>query len=117
MSKIKSKWTSQEQKIHGNLKARGVRHKMHPNIPGSPDLILKDKKVAVFINGCFWHKCPKCYKAPKSNVEYWLPKIERNVKRDKNNARLLKKDGWKVVSIWEHEIKKDVKSTIEKISR
>lgn len=75
-----------------------------PKIPGSPDIILRDKKVAIFVHGCFWHKCPKCYREPKSNKEYWLPKIKRNVRRDERNAAMLRRGGWKVVKLWEHEI-------------
>ena len=88
---------------------------MHPKIAGSPDIILTDKKTAVFLHGCFWHKCPKHYKEPKSNKKYWLPKIEKNVLRDKMNMKLLKNNGWKVVRIWEHEIKKDFDGLIKKI--
>lgn len=77
---------------------------MHPKIEGNPDILIYPKTV-VFINGCFWHKCPKCYKEPKSNKKYWLPKIEANVKRDRKNQRLLRKKGYEVIVIWEHEIK------------
>ncbi len=85
MSNIKSKWTDQEKKIHSYLKANKIKHKMHPKLSGSPDILLKDANTVVFLHGCFWHKCPKCYKEPKSNKKYWLPKIEKNVKRDRKN--------------------------------
>jgi len=115
MSRIRSKWTSQEVKIHNYLKGNKIKHKMYPNIKGSPDIILRDTKTAVFLHGCFWHKCPKCYKEPKSNKEYWLPKIEKNVKRDKKNKKLLKNQGFKVIIIWEHEVKKDLKKVLKKL--
>lgn len=115
MSQIKSEWTTPERKVHNFLKGRKIKHEMYPEMEGSPDIILKDAKKAVFIHGCFWHKCPKCYKPPKSRKEYWLPKIERNVKRDKENIRILKKGGWKVIRIWEHEIKNNKKKAIKKI--
>ncbi|MFA5333326.1 MAG: very short patch repair endonuclease [Candidatus Nanoarchaeia archaeon] len=104
MSQIRSKWTKPEVKVHNILKGNKIRHKMHPKIEGSPDIILKDRKLAIFIHGCFWHKCPKCYKEPKSNKKYWLPKIERNVERDNLNKKMLKKQGYKSLVIWEHEI-------------
>lgn len=115
MSRIRSKWTGQEKKIHNYLKARKIRHKTHPNITGKPDLVLTDCKTAVFLHGCFWHKCPKHYKAPTSNIGYWLPKIERTVKRDKTNLNLLKNEGWRVVRIWEHEIQNNFEKSLEKI--
>jgi len=104
MSRIRSKWTKQEKAVHNILKALGMKHTMHPKIDGSPDVILPDSKTAVFINGCFWHKCPLHYKPPKSNRKYWIPKIENNVLRDKKNIRLLRKAGWKVIVVWEHDL-------------
>lgn len=117
MSRIRSKWTLQEKKIHNCLKALKVRHKMHPRIAGSLDIALTESRTAVFLHGCFWHKCPLCYKEPKSNLKYWLPKIERNVKRNRANVKALKKEGWKVLKIWEHEVKKDFGSALKKILR
>lgn len=114
MSKIRSKWTTQEKKVHNCLKAHKIKHKMHPKLQGSPDIVLKDKKIAIFIHGCFWHKCPRCYKEPKSNKGYWLPKIKKNIKRDKKNAKLLKGQGYSIVKIWEHELKKSGTAPLRK---
>lgn len=106
MSQVKGKWTKQERLVHNYLKGNKVRHKMHPKMLGNPDIILKNKKVAIFLDGCFWHGCPKCYRRPTSNVAYWKKKIIKN----KRNARLadsvLRKSGWEVIRIWEHEINK-----------
>jgi DNA mismatch endonuclease (patch repair protein) len=115
MSRIRSKWAKQERIIHNYLKGCKIRHKMHPTMTGNPDILFKSSKTVVFIDGCFWHKCPKCYKEPKSNTDFWLPKIERNVKRDRYVNRMLKKDGWRVIRIWEHEIKKDLKKCADKL--
>ena len=115
MSNIRNKWTGQEKKIHSYLKSHKIKHKMHPNLEGSPDILLKDIDTVLFLHGCFWHKCSKCYKEPKSNKEYWLPKIERNIKRDRNNAGLLRRHGFKVKKMWEHEIKKDINKVVKKI--
>ena len=106
MCSIKSKWTTQESKIHNFLKGNKIKHKMHPKIKGSPDIIIPNKKIAIFLQGCFWHKCPIHYKEPKSKKRYWVGKIKRNVLRDRNNVKLLKKQGWKVVIIWEHDLKR-----------
>lgn len=115
MSKIRSTWTSQEKIIHNLLKGRKIKHRMHPKIAGSPDIILPDKKLAIFLHGCFWHKCPKCYREPKTNVDYWSPKIRANVRRDSENMNALRRDEWKVKRIWEHEIKSDINRSVEKI--
>jgi len=114
MSRIRSKWTSQEKKIHNNLKGRKIKHRMHPKIDGNPDILLTNSNMAVFLNGCFWHKCPKCYNKPKSNKNYWITKIDKNIKRDKKNIRLLKKEGYKVFTVWEHDIKKNFDKIMDK---
>lgn len=117
MSRIRSKWTAQEKKLHGFLKARKIKHKMHPLLEGNPDIILKDKKVAVFLHGCFWHMCHKCYVQPKSRKGYWLPKLEKNIKRDKVSAKKLRKLGYKVIIIWEHDVKKDIRKVVNKLEK
>lgn len=115
MSRIRSKWTKQEVRVHNWLKGNKIRHKTHPKIDGSPDIILKYSKVAIFIHGCFWHKCPRCYVEPKSRKEFWLPKIEKNVRKDIENKKILEKNGWKVMVLWEHEVKKNFYKCMEKI--
>ena len=107
MQSNRSKWTSIELLLHNYLKGNKIKHKMHPNIDGSPDILLVNKNIAVFINGCFWHKCPRCYKEPKTNIDYWIPKIDKNNKRDKQNSRILKKQGYLVRVFWEHDLKKE----------
>lgn len=115
MSRIRSKDTSPELILRKALWNRGYRYRIHYKLPGTPDIVFIGKKVAVFIDGCFWHKCPKCYVEPKSNLEYWLPKLERNAEKDKMNNDALGKKGWNVIRIWEHEIKEDVEKSIQAI--
>ena len=104
MSKINSKNTipelimKKEMKLHGFI----FQHKA----PGNPDFINYSKKIAVFIDGCFWHKCPNHFIEPKSNKDYWVPKLERNVIRAKEIELAYKNSGWKVLRIWEHELKR-----------
>lgn len=105
----------QEKKIHSFLKGNKIKHKMHPNLTGNPDILLKETNTAVFLQGCFWHKCPKCYKEPKSRKEYWLPKIQNNVKRDRKNGKIIKEEGFNVLKIWEHEVKKDFSKVLDKV--
>lgn len=115
MSKIKSKWTQQEKKTHNYLKGHKIKHKMHPDIQGKPDILLTETKTVIFLHGCFWHKCPKCYVEPKTQKEYWIPKIEKNVKRDKKNSRLLQEQGFRVYKFWEHEVKKNFNKVLQKL--
>lgn len=106
MSHIRGKWTQSETMIHHTLKGLKIKHKMYPKIDGNPDVLIKDTNTAIFIDGCFWHGCPRCYKEPQSNTEYWLPKIMNNKKRDKRNTRRAKAAGFRVKRIWEHQIQK-----------
>jgi len=116
MSRIKSKWTSPERNLHNFLKSYKIKHKMYPKIVGNPDILLTEKNIVVFLQGCFWHKCPKHYRQPHSNKSYWLDKIKKNVARDKQSYRILRQQGFKVLIIWEHELK-NIRKIIEKIKR
>ncbi len=102
MSKIRSKNTKPE--LLFKKKFKGFIYQ--PKAFGNPDFINYKNKTVIFIDGCFWHKCPKHFTAPKSNKEYWLPKLERNAARDKEIAISYKNAGWNVIRIWEHELKK-----------
>ena len=76
--------------------------------PGSPDIAYPGLKVAIFVHGCFWHRCPHCnLPLPKSNTEFWRKKFERNVKRDRDKIEELESKGWRVVVVWECELKRD----------
>jgi len=106
MSRIKGKNTKPELLLRKLLFRKGVRgYRIHYRLVGKPDLVFPSKKVVVFIDGCFWHKCPKCFIEPETRKEFWINKIEGNVKRDKEVNKILKKEGWKVLRFWEHEIK------------
>lgn len=103
MSKINSKDTNPEITLKKELKIHGFIY--HPkNTFGRPDFINKNSKTIIFIDGCFWHKCPRHYKEPKSNRKYWIPKIERNAVRDREVDITYRKSGWMVIRIWEHEL-------------
>lgn len=71
-----------------------------------PDFVFTKERVAVFVDGCFWHGCPQCYKEPKTNKKYWKQKVLNNRKRDRKNDHKLQASGWKPIHIWEHSIKK-----------
>jgi DNA mismatch endonuclease (patch repair protein) len=107
MSRINSKWTSPELFVHEFLKEEKVKHKMHPKLIGSPDLILEHTNNVIFLHGCFWHRCPQHYAEPSTNRDYWVPKVERTVERDRKNIKALEDQGYKVTVIWEHQIKEN----------
>jgi len=109
MSRIRSKETGPEILLRKALWSIGCRgYRLHSSsLPGKPDIVLGPARVAVFVDGCFWHRCPLCYSEPTSNVGYWRKKINRNVQRAQEVNRTLSDMGWKVVRIWEHDINKD----------
>jgi DNA mismatch endonuclease (patch repair protein) len=107
MSKISAKNTSIEIIVRKFLHNNGFRYRLHnKGIPGNPDIVFPKKKIAIFLNGCFFHKHENCNFAatPKTNEEFWKKKIEGNIERDKKNEELLNKNGWNVIIIWECEI-------------
>ena len=112
MSQIRSKNTKPEEIVRKYLFSKGFRERKNDKrYPGRPDIILPKYKTAIFVNGCFWHMhdgCPK-FIMPKSNIEYWKPKLERNKRHDIENKITLEKQEWKVIVVWECELKKDNK--------
>ena len=78
----------------------------HLPLPGKPDFTFRNEKLTLFVDGCFWHRCPKCFRNPKTNAEFWKNKIENNVKRDRRVNIELKQAGWSVVRLWECQLKK-----------
>ncbi len=103
MSRIRSRDTGPEMKLRKIL--MGTHLRFHPSgITGNPDFAHKGEKVAVFIDGCFWHGCPEHFRMPKSNIGFWEEKITRNRRRDMEVTRMLRGMGWIVVRIWEHDI-------------
>ena len=115
MSKVKSKGTKLELQFKYLLK--GLRFRYQPKIKGKPDFALKKLKIAIFIDSCFWHKCPKHFRQPNSNKAYWTPKINRNVERANEVNKQFKKQGWKVLRFWEHDIVKNPEKCAEKVKK
>mgnify|MGYP002424079768 CR=1 FL=1 len=108
MAAIKGKDTKPEMIVRKYLFSHGLRFRVQVRkLPGTPDIVLPKYKTVIFVNGCFWHGHEGCkyFRLPKSNVEFWEDKIERNVARDVRNEAELKALGWRVIRIWECEIK------------
>lgn len=105
----KGKDTKPELLVRERLRAAGLTgYRLHWKVPGRPDIAWPGKKVCLLVNGCFWHRCPHCQpRMPKSNVEYWVVKFDRNLERDERNLRELHEMGWTVHVIWECQLKKD----------
>ena len=107
MQAVKTKNTAPEITVRSALHALGYRFRLHRNdLPGKPDIVLPRHKKAIFVHGCFWHAhdCPKG-RPPKSRLDYWLPKLEKNVQRDKTNIEQLAALGWDVLVIWQCEVR------------
>ena len=117
MSKVKSKNTELEVSFRKKLWNKRRHYRLHYKVAGKPDLVFVSKRIAVFIDSCFWHKCPLHHRQPNSNKEYWIPKLKRNEERAKEVNKNLIKEGWKVIRIWEHEIKDNQDKSIKKITR
>lgn len=116
MRNIRSKNTIPEKLIMRGLRKRGICFaKYVSTMPGKPDIVFRRRKVVVFIDSDFWHCHPKHFIMPKTNVKYWRSKIRSNQVRDKRVNNYLKKDGWKVMRIWEHEIKHNTNKCVNKI--
>ena len=116
MSRVRGKNTGPEIKLRKLLWSRGIRgYRIHHNLLGKPDIVFTKKRVAIFIDGCFWHKCPVCFQEPETRKEFWMKKIQSNIDRDAKVDEQLKNNGWTVIRIWEHEIRKEPEKAIKKI--
>lgn len=107
MAKIRSKDTTPEMVVRKLIHSLGFRYRLHEKgLPGKPDLVFPKKKKVIFVNGCFWHGhyCKAGRNRPSSNINYWMPKLNRNVERDKDNQKQLTEMGGDVLVIWECEI-------------
>ena len=108
MSHIRSINSKPEEMVRKYLFSKGFRYRKNvKKLPGCPDIVLHKYRTVIFVNGCFWHRhdCPR-FAWPSTNQEYWKPKILRNVERDQKNIEELKTLGWKVITVWECELKK-----------
>lgn len=112
MSANSSKGTGPELVLRRALREQGIKgYRLYrKGVPGRPDISFGPEKVAIFINGCFWHRCPRCkLPLPGSNKAFWKEKFARNKRRDRLNAKRLQRLGWRVLVFWECEIEKDPK--------
>lgn len=107
MASIRSKDnTTTEHVFLSILRQAGISGwRRHLNLPGKPDFVFRSQRLAVFVDGCFWHGCPRCYRLPQDNRAYWKKKFTGNRRRDCRRSRELRSLGWRVLRIWEHALK------------
>ena len=120
MKANKSTDTAAERRLAAFLNLRGITDYVSNDreIPGSPDFSFRKEKVAVFVNGCYWHRCPYCKpNFPKSNQDYWSVKFERNRLRDRRNKKELRSMGWMPIVVWECKLAKNVSRVVSRIRK
>lgn len=108
MSRIRAKNTGPEMRVRRLAHALGYRYRLHQaGLPGKPDLVFRKRRAVIFVHGCFWHQHEGCrlQRQPKSRLEYWLPKLARNIERDEEVRRKLEALGWDILVIWECEVR------------
>jgi DNA mismatch endonuclease (patch repair protein) len=119
MSRIRGKNTKPELIVRQYLHGHGLRYRLHvKGLPGKPDIVFPGKKTVIFVHGCFWHQHENCryFVVPKTRTEFWLDKIGRNVANDERQCVDLRRQGWRVLVIWECELKPAVRDrTLERL--
>ncbi|MFX1735383.1 very short patch repair endonuclease [Paraburkholderia sp. A1RI_3L] len=107
MAKVRQRGTAPELVLRQALWAEGLRYRLRLSrrLPGSPDIIFAGHKLAIFVDGCFWHSCPLHGSKPKNNEDFWASKLLRNQERDRAVDARLESEGWTVLRVWEHQTK------------
>ena len=119
MRAVPSKNTSSERHLREALARAGIRgYRLHAEaVPGHPDLVFGPARVAIFVDGCFWHGCEECYRAPKTHKDYWRMKVTRNRARDRCITEECKQAGWRVIRLWEHEVMNGADAAARRVAR
>src|SRR5580700_7261404 len=107
MARVRSKNSRPEMFVRKLVFSLGYRYRLHArDLPGHPDIVFRRHRKVIFVHGCFWHRHAACALArlPKSRLDFWVPKLEGNRKRDERNRRALLREGWKVLTIWECQL-------------
>jgi len=115
MSRIRGRDTKPEVLLRKALWGLGFRYRLKNTLPGKPDIVFPSRRVVIFVDGCFWHKCPQHFQVPSNNRDFWKEKINSNVQRDQKINEALKQLGWKVIRLWEHEVKKTLPEALDKV--
>lgn len=113
MSRVRKKDTAPEVQLRRALWAKGVRFRLNIRLPGSPDIVIVGRRIAIFVDGCFWHGCPDHYRSPKTNTAFWDEKIRKNRARDVRIDQQLADEGWNVVRVWGHDVSRALDRIVE----
>lgn len=118
MARIRGRDTSPEVTLRKALWKDGLRYRLHHRTrAGRPDMVFLRPRVAVFVDGCFWHGCPEHYVAPRSGEDFWPRKLRENLERDRRQTLTLEDDGWRVLRVWEHEVWTNLSDVVEQVSQ
>jgi DNA mismatch endonuclease (patch repair protein) len=117
MARVRRSGTAPELALRTALRRVGLRCRLDAGsgLPGSPDITFRRSRLAIFVDGCFWHGCPRHGTVPKTNTSFWMAKILRNRQRDRLVDRTLKRLGWKVLRVWEHQVRRDLVGVVQRI--
>ena len=117
MKRMPRKDSGPEIRLRRSLHRRGLRFRVQAALPGRPDIVFPRAKIAVFVDGCFWHRCPEHSTLPKINREWWTTKLTRNAERDREKDDALRELGWEPIHVWEHEDPEIAAAEIENMWR
>jgi DNA mismatch endonuclease (patch repair protein) len=117
MSRIRGSDTKPELILRRALWRAGMRYRLRQKLPGKPDLTFRAARVAIFVDGCFWHACPEHHSRPKANAEFWDTKIRSNVVRDANVNAILGAEGWTVLRFWEHQVEMNLDAVVRQVRK
>jgi DNA mismatch endonuclease (patch repair protein) len=115
MARVRSSNTNPEIELRRALWKAGFRYRLRLRLPGSPDVVFLHARLAVFVDGCFWHGCPVHYTKPVRNAVFWREKLKHNVRRDRAADQALAGLGWSVLRLWEHEVTQDLEGAVRKV--
>lgn len=115
MSRVRDRDTEPELKLRKALWAARQRYRLRYKLPGKPDIVFVSRRLVVFVDGCFWHGCPRHATHPKANGKFWRDKLEANIQRDQRVNARLQELGWEVLRFWEHEVNQDVEGVVRRI--
>lgn len=115
MSRIRGSDTKPEVALRSALWRRGLRFRKKTRLRGKPDVVFPTERVVVFVDGCFWHRCPEHQTRPAANAEFWDDKLSGNVARDRRVDEALEREAWTVVRVWEHEVERALHSVTDRV--
>ena len=117
MSQIKGRDTKPEILLRKTLWLLGARYRIRSKLTGKPDIVFPGSRIAVFVDGCQWHCCPRHWVRPKTNTDFWDSKFDTNRKRDKTVNKILSAEGWQVMRFWEHDVMRNAEQVASRICR